>query len=44
MAMPLLELPRRSLSIVSGHGAKEKIAPMESIRAAEIKRRLVRAS
>jgi uncharacterized protein (TIGR00251 family) len=39
-----LELPRRSLSIVSGHGAREKIVLMEGIGRAETERRLDRAS
>jgi uncharacterized protein (TIGR00251 family) len=37
-----LELPRRSLSIVSGHGAREKIVLMEGIGSAEAQRRLDR--
>jgi uncharacterized protein len=37
-----LELPRRSLSIVSGHGAREKVVLMEGIGPAEIERRLDR--
>jgi uncharacterized protein (TIGR00251 family) len=37
-----LELPRRSLSIVSGHGAREKIVLMEGIGSAEAERRLDR--
>ncbi len=39
-----LELPRRSLSIVSGHGAREKVVLMEGIDRAETERRLERAS
>jgi uncharacterized protein (TIGR00251 family) len=39
-----LELPRRSLSIVSGHGAKDKIVLMEGIDRAESERRLEEAS
>lgn len=39
-----LELPRRSLSIVSGHGAREKIVLMEGIDQAETERRLEQAS
>jgi uncharacterized protein (TIGR00251 family) len=39
-----LELPRRSLSIVSGHTAREKIVLMEGIDRAEGERRLERAS
>ena len=39
-----LELPRRSLSIVSGHGAREKIVLMEGIGRAETERRLDLAS
>ena len=39
-----LELPRRSLSIVSGHGAREKIVLMEGIGRAETERRLDHAS
>lgn len=39
-----LELPRRSLSIVSGHGAREKVVLMEGIGRAETERRLARAS
>lgn len=39
-----LELPRRSLSIVSGHGAREKIVLMEGIDRAETERRLEQAS
>jgi uncharacterized protein len=35
-----LELPRRSLSIVSGHTAREKIVRMEGIDRAESDRRL----
>jgi uncharacterized protein YggU (UPF0235/DUF167 family) len=38
-----LDLPRRSLSIVSGHGAREKIVLMEGIDRAETERRLERA-
>ena len=37
-----VELPRRSLSIVSGHGAREKIVLMEGIGSAEAERRLDR--
>jgi uncharacterized protein len=39
-----LELPRRSLSIVSGHAAREKVVRMEGIDGAESERRLERAS
>jgi hypothetical protein len=39
-----LELPRRSLSIVSGHTAREKIVQMEGIDQAESERRLEGAS
>jgi uncharacterized protein YggU (UPF0235/DUF167 family) len=39
-----LELPRRSLSIVSGHGAREKVVLMEGIGPAETERRLGRQS
>lgn len=39
-----LELPRRSLSIVSGHGAREKVVLMEGIDRPESERRLERAS
>jgi uncharacterized protein (TIGR00251 family) len=39
-----LELPRRSLSIVSGHTGREKIVLMEGIDRAEGERRLARAS
>ena len=39
-----LRLPRRSLSIVSGHAAREKIVLMEGIDPAESERRLTRAS
>jgi uncharacterized protein YggU (UPF0235/DUF167 family) len=35
-----LDLPRRSLSIVSGHGAREKVVQMEGIDRAEGERRL----
>jgi uncharacterized protein len=35
-----LELPRRSLSIVSGHGSREKVVLMEGIDRAESERRL----
>jgi uncharacterized protein (TIGR00251 family) len=38
-----LELPRRSLSIVSGHTAREKVIRMEGIDRAESERRLERA-
>jgi hypothetical protein len=38
-----LELPRRSLSIVSGHGSREKVILMEGIGPAETERRLERA-
>jgi len=38
-----LELPRRSLSIVSGHGAREKVVLMEGIGPAEADRRFDRA-
>jgi uncharacterized protein (TIGR00251 family) len=37
-----LELPRRSLSIVSGHGSREKVVLMEGIDRAESERRLDR--
>jgi uncharacterized protein (TIGR00251 family) len=37
-----VELPRRSLSIVSGRGAREKIVLMEGIGPAEAERRLDR--
>jgi uncharacterized protein (TIGR00251 family) len=39
-----LELPRRSLSIVSGRSAREKVVLMEGIDQAESERRLERAS
>jgi uncharacterized protein YggU (UPF0235/DUF167 family) len=39
-----LELPRRSLSIVSGHSAREKVVLLEGIDRAESERRLERAS
>jgi uncharacterized protein len=39
-----LELPRRSLSIVSGHSAREKVVLMEGIDRAESERRLEGAS
>jgi hypothetical protein len=39
-----LELPRRSLSIVSGHAAREKVVLLEGIDRAESERRLERAS
>jgi uncharacterized protein (TIGR00251 family) len=39
-----LELPRRSLSIVAGHTAREKIVLMEGIDRAEGERRLERWS
>ena len=39
-----LELPRRSLSIVSGHAAREKVVRMEGIDRVESERRLERAS
>jgi uncharacterized protein len=39
-----LELPRRSLSIVAGHSAREKIVLLEGIDRAESERRLERAS
>ncbi|HVD11904.1 MAG TPA: DUF167 domain-containing protein [Gaiellaceae bacterium] len=39
-----LELQRRSLSIVSGHSAREKVVLMEGIDRAESERRLERAS
>jgi uncharacterized protein len=35
-----LELPRRSLSIVSGHGARDKVVRMDGIDRAEGERRL----
>jgi hypothetical protein len=38
-----LDLPRRSLSIVSGHTAREKVVLMEGIGRAESERRLERA-
>jgi uncharacterized protein (TIGR00251 family) len=37
-----VELPRRSLSIVSGHTAREKVVLMEGIGSAEAERRLDR--
>jgi uncharacterized protein (TIGR00251 family) len=39
-----LELPRRSLSIVSGHSAREKVVLMEGIDRAEGERRLERSA
>jgi uncharacterized protein len=39
-----LELPRRSLSIVAGHSAREKVVLLEGIDRAESERRLERAS
>jgi uncharacterized protein len=39
-----VELPRRSLSIVSGQSAREKVVLMEGIGPAEAERRLDRAS
>jgi uncharacterized protein len=39
-----LDLPRRSLSIVSGHTAREKVVRMEGIDLAESERRLEEAS
>jgi uncharacterized protein YggU (UPF0235/DUF167 family) len=39
-----LELPRRSLSIVFGHTAREKVVLLEGIDRAESERRLERAS
>jgi uncharacterized protein len=39
-----LSLPRRSLSIVSGQGAREKVVEMEGIDRAETERRLEAAS
>ena len=39
-----LDLPRRSLSIVSGHTAREKVVRMEGINRAESERRLEEAS
>jgi uncharacterized protein YggU (UPF0235/DUF167 family) len=39
-----LELPRRSLSIVSGHSAREKVVLLEGIDQAEGERRLERSS
>jgi uncharacterized protein YggU (UPF0235/DUF167 family) len=39
-----LSLPRRSLSIVSGHSAREKVVRMEGIDRAETERRLEAAS
>jgi uncharacterized protein len=39
-----LELPRRQLSIVSGHAAREKVVLMEGIGRTETERRLDRAS
>ena len=37
-----LEIPRRSISIVSGHGAREKVVEMAGIDLAESERRLER--
>jgi uncharacterized protein (TIGR00251 family) len=39
-----LELPRRSLSIVSGHAARDKVVMLEGIDPAESERRLEGAS
>jgi uncharacterized protein (TIGR00251 family) len=39
-----LELPRRSLSIVSGHAARDKVVLLEGIDPAESERRLEGAS
>jgi uncharacterized protein (TIGR00251 family) len=39
-----LDLPRRSLSIVSGHAAREKVVLMEGIDREEGERRLARAT
>ena len=38
-----LEIPRRSISIVSGHTAREKVVQMDGIDLAESERRLERA-
>ena len=38
-----LEIPRRSISIVSGHGAREKVVQMDGIDLVESERRLERA-
>jgi len=37
-----LELPRRSLEIVSGHSAREKVVRMTGISDAELQRRLAK--
>jgi uncharacterized protein len=37
-------LPRRSVALVSGHGAREKVVDLEGVEAAEVERRLEEAS
>jgi uncharacterized protein (TIGR00251 family) len=39
-----VEVPRRQVALVSGHTAREKVVELEGVEAAEVERRLVRAS
>jgi uncharacterized protein len=39
-----LDLPRRAVSLVSGHGARDKVVELDGVDPAEAERRLERAS
>ena len=39
-----MEVPRRSISLVSGHAARDKVVELEGLEAAEVERRLGGAS
>jgi len=39
-----MEVPRRSISLVSGHAARDKVVELEGLEAAEVERRLAGAS
>ena len=39
-----VDVPRRSVSLVSGHTAREKVVELDGIEAAEVERRLTGAS
>ena len=39
-----MDVPRRSISLVSGHAARDKVVELEGLEAAEVERRLAGAS
>jgi uncharacterized protein YggU (UPF0235/DUF167 family) len=39
-----VDVPRRSVSLVSGHTAREKVVELDGVEAAEVERRLAGAS